>query len=118
MPYAEGRTYYDADSHLMELSDWLESYADPGIREKIRPLYLGGAGALAEDADRISRWANGANREGGHSNFVADYDSPSPIGRTLNRGESDPHSCNHAKVVLKWDGPGTYHVLTTYPECR
>ena len=24
MPYAEGRTYYDADSHLMELGDWLE----------------------------------------------------------------------------------------------
>jgi predicted TIM-barrel fold metal-dependent hydrolase len=50
MPYAEGRTYYDADSHLMELSDWLVRYADPGVREKIRPLYLGGAGALAEQA--------------------------------------------------------------------
>ncbi|MDX1650163.1 MAG: amidohydrolase family protein, partial [Myxococcota bacterium] len=52
MPYATGRTYYDADSHLMELSDWLVRYADPGVREKIRPLYLGGAGALAEEAVR------------------------------------------------------------------
>jgi predicted TIM-barrel fold metal-dependent hydrolase len=52
MPYAEGRTYYDADSHLMELSDWLVRYADPGVREKLRPLYLGGAGALAEKAVR------------------------------------------------------------------
>ena len=50
MPYATGRTYFDADSHLMELSDWLVQYADPGVREKIRPLYLGGAGALAEQA--------------------------------------------------------------------
>jgi len=50
MAYAEGRTYYDADSHLMELSDWLVQYADPGIRERIRPLYLGGAGALADKA--------------------------------------------------------------------
>jgi predicted TIM-barrel fold metal-dependent hydrolase len=50
MPYAEGRTYYDADSHLMELSDWLVRYADPGVREKIRPLYLGAAGGLAEEA--------------------------------------------------------------------
>lgn len=50
MPYAEGRTYYDADSHLMELSDWLVQYADPGVREKIRPLQLAGAGALAEQA--------------------------------------------------------------------
>ena len=50
MPYAEGRTYYDADSHVMEIDDWLPQYADPGIREKIRPLYLGGAGKLADKA--------------------------------------------------------------------
>jgi len=50
MPYASGRTTYDADSHLMELSDWLVRYADPGVREKIRPLYLGAAGGLAEQA--------------------------------------------------------------------
>ncbi|HVO34562.1 MAG TPA: amidohydrolase family protein [Gemmatimonadales bacterium] len=52
MPYAQGRTFRDADSHLMELHDWLPRYADPGIRERIRPLYLGGAGALAEQAVR------------------------------------------------------------------
>jgi predicted TIM-barrel fold metal-dependent hydrolase len=50
MPYAEGRTYYDADSHFMELGDWLVRYADPAVRDRIRPLYLGGAGALAEQA--------------------------------------------------------------------
>lgn len=52
MPYAEGRTYFDADSHIMETSDWLVQYADPGIRDRIRPLYLGGAGAMAEEAVR------------------------------------------------------------------
>ncbi len=50
MPYAEGRTYPDADRHLMELSHWLEGYADPDVREKLRPLHLGAAGALAEEA--------------------------------------------------------------------
>jgi uncharacterized protein len=50
MPYATGRAYCDADSHLMELGDWLAPYADPGIREKLRPLYLGGAGKLADQA--------------------------------------------------------------------
>ncbi len=50
MPYAEGRVFYDADSHLMETSDWLVTYADPDIRDRIRPLYLGGAGALADQA--------------------------------------------------------------------
>jgi len=50
MVYATGRRYLDADSHLMELPGWLAAYAEPGIRERIRPLELGGAGALAEDA--------------------------------------------------------------------
>jgi len=50
MAYAEGRRFYDADSHLMELGDWLVRYADPGVREKIRPLYLGAAGGLAAQA--------------------------------------------------------------------
>lgn len=50
MPYAEGRTYYDADSHVMETSDWLTAYADPDIRERLRPLQLGGAGKLADQA--------------------------------------------------------------------
>ena len=50
MAYAAGRTCYDADSHLMELSGWLADYADPGIRARIRPLHLGGAGRLAEKA--------------------------------------------------------------------
>ena len=34
MPYAQGRTYYDADSHLMEFSEWLPQYADPAIRDR------------------------------------------------------------------------------------
>jgi predicted TIM-barrel fold metal-dependent hydrolase len=48
--YARGRTICDADSHVMELPDWLPAYADPHIRDRIRPLHLGGAGALANDA--------------------------------------------------------------------
>lgn len=50
MSYAGERVCHDADSHLMELSGWLASYADPGIRDRLRPLALGAAGALAEQA--------------------------------------------------------------------
>jgi predicted TIM-barrel fold metal-dependent hydrolase len=50
MPYAEGRTFYDADSHLMETSDWLAAYADPGLRERLHPLSLGQGGPLADEA--------------------------------------------------------------------
>ena len=48
--YAEGRRIFDADSHVMELPGWLEQYADDDLRSRLRPLYLGGAGALAEEA--------------------------------------------------------------------
>lgn len=51
-PYATGRRHLDADSHLMELPGWLDRYADPDIRDRIRPLHLGGAGPLADDAIR------------------------------------------------------------------
>ncbi len=36
MPYAPAqRPFYDADSHIMELPDFLTSYADPAIRDEI-----------------------------------------------------------------------------------
>ena len=36
MPYAPAhRAYYDADSHIMELPDFLKKYADPGVRDQI-----------------------------------------------------------------------------------
>jgi predicted TIM-barrel fold metal-dependent hydrolase len=50
--YSGERVICDADSHVMELSDWLPAYADPSIRDRIRPLYLGGAGKLADEAVR------------------------------------------------------------------
>ncbi|HEY8518297.1 MAG TPA: amidohydrolase family protein [Candidatus Binatia bacterium] len=40
VPYARGRVYHDADAHVMETPDWLVPYADPGVREKLRPLYV------------------------------------------------------------------------------
>jgi predicted TIM-barrel fold metal-dependent hydrolase len=40
MPYAEGRTIHDADSHLMETPDFFFPFADPGVREKMRPVYV------------------------------------------------------------------------------
>jgi Bacterial CdiA-CT RNAse A domain len=71
--------------------------------------------AIATSQDRIQRWLG---RSGGHPNLVLDYDSEAPIGRTINRGESQPRPCAHALVVLKYSGPGQYYVLTSYPECR
>jgi predicted TIM-barrel fold metal-dependent hydrolase len=40
MPYAESRTFHDADSHVMETPDWLVPYADPPVRERLKPLFV------------------------------------------------------------------------------
>jgi predicted TIM-barrel fold metal-dependent hydrolase len=40
VPYAEGRIFHDADSHVMETPDWLVPYADAPVRERMRPLYV------------------------------------------------------------------------------
>jgi len=48
MPYAEGRIYNDADSHLMELPEWLGGYADPHIRERLLPPYFGATGRMRD----------------------------------------------------------------------
>jgi len=70
--------------------------------------------AIAQSQDRIQRWLN---RSGGHPNLVLDYDSGQPLGRTLNRGDSQSRPCSHAVVVLRYAAP-SYYVLTSYPECR
>jgi len=71
--------------------------------------------AIAQSQDRIQRWLS---RSGGRPNLVLDYDSDQSIGRTINRGESQSRPCSHALVVLKYDPPSSYYVLTSYPECR
>jgi uncharacterized protein len=35
MSYAQGRVFNDADSHVMELPDFLRSHADPNMRERL-----------------------------------------------------------------------------------
>lgn len=40
---------FDADSHLMEISEWLPTYADPRVRDRLRPLGLDKAGAGAAE---------------------------------------------------------------------
>ncbi len=46
-----GRVVHDADAHIMETPTWLRDYADPGIRERIQPLDLGGGNELKQTGD-------------------------------------------------------------------
>jgi predicted TIM-barrel fold metal-dependent hydrolase len=57
MPYAQGRIYFDSDSHLMETAEWLASHATPEEAHLIGELAPGTAGpavgkALAKAAAR------------------------------------------------------------------
>ena len=61
MTYVGDRLVFDADSHVMELPGWLDDFADGSVAESLRPLALGGAGALADRAvaDAADRQAGG-----------------------------------------------------------
>jgi Bacterial CdiA-CT RNAse A domain len=72
------------------------------------------AAAIRENRDKIDRWLQ---RPGGHSNLVLDYDSSSPIGRSMRRGETHSFPCSHAVAVLKFVNASDYYVLTSYPDC-
>lgn len=60
MAYAEGRTFFDADSHIMELPNFLHDHADPAIRDRIPELSVSAGGPMAA---RIQQYA----AAGGHS---------------------------------------------------
>lgn len=55
MPYASGRTYLDADSHLMERPDFLRDYASDDIRRRLQPIDSGAQDLNKGWAETVSR---------------------------------------------------------------
>lgn len=54
MPYCEGRLFYDADSHIMEMPDWLSNHVDPQWRDRIPPMDFSRIGFLGEQVGRLA----------------------------------------------------------------
>lgn len=48
MPYATGRRYLDADSHLMELPDFLREHAETSMRDRLPPLGISAGGRMGD----------------------------------------------------------------------
>jgi uncharacterized protein len=55
MAYATGRTFLDADSHLMELPGFLRDHADPAMRDVIPPISFGSGGRMQEALGRLEQ---------------------------------------------------------------
>ncbi|MFI4935479.1 MAG: amidohydrolase family protein [Caulobacterales bacterium] len=62
MPYAKGRVFCDADSHIMESTDWLAAYAEPEVRAGLIGMRLeaGGSGAEKAIAKALARQQDAA----------------------------------------------------------
>jgi predicted TIM-barrel fold metal-dependent hydrolase len=55
MTYAQGRTFYDADSHIMELPDFLSAFADPAMRDRIPPISVSSGGRVSQGMEEMAR---------------------------------------------------------------
>jgi hypothetical protein len=73
------------------------------------------AEALRAEGGRVESWTK---RGYPRANLALHYSASRPIGRSLRRGESTPTTCTDAVIVLRADGPGSFYVLTAYPEAR
>lgn len=58
MPTATDRRYFDADSHILEPSDWLVGYVDPKLRDQLRPLPAPKDLDMAKGAERVAARAS------------------------------------------------------------
>ena len=64
MTYAGDRILYDADTHIMELPDFLRKFADPDIREELPLVSYGRSIVTDEEVDVIM--SNGARHSDEH----------------------------------------------------
>ena len=57
MPYAHRPDIFDADTHMMETPDWIASFADPDIRERLEPFVEGRAESLDHINDALTQFS-------------------------------------------------------------
>ena len=73
------------------------------------------AEALRVESARVESWMR---RGYPRANLALHYSAGRSVGRSLRRGEGAAVTCTEAVIVLRADGPGSFYVLTTYPETR
>jgi Bacterial CdiA-CT RNAse A domain len=73
------------------------------------------AEALRSERRRVESWER---RGYPRAHLALHFTAGRAIGRCWRRGESAPVACKVAVIVLRADGPGSFYVLTAYPEAR
>ncbi len=73
MAYAHRTDVYDADTHMMELPDWVSSFADPDIRASLAPFVDGRSETLALIADAVAQFDNRRASEAAVTDADADF---------------------------------------------
>ena len=69
MAYAEGRTFFDADSHVMELPDFLLDFADAALRDRLPPLSVSSGGLTGNSRSAASCTTGAIGRTSSRSRF-------------------------------------------------
>ena len=107
MTYAQGRLFYDADSHVMELADWLVDYCDSATRAALRPF---GADKVARAeqaaADIAARSANEELRRKAEKGLLA-------IRGWESLGGSDPAERSRALDLLGFSAQLVFNTVAT-----
>lgn len=68
---------------------------------------------LSTNRSAISQWALTASKR---SNLALRFEGNQTIGMGVTRGSTTLNYYNSAVVVLRADGKGGYHILTSYPK--
>ena len=61
MTYANGRLLFDADSHIMELPDFLRSHADDAVRDHLPEIDYRASSVEREDVQNTQKFSPAAH---------------------------------------------------------
>lgn len=108
MTYAGNRTVLDADSHVMELADFLDGYIDPAYRDRLRRRSMEALAPVLDAAvDRAERRAQDpAAAAEAEERLLLDKGWQA-------MGAFDPHERSHVLDLLGFDGQLVFATFAT-----
>ena len=108
----------DADSHVMELPDFLSAHADPGLRDRIPPVNFDSGGKLVEAPGQLQR-VSAATSPRSSTSRSASATSCSPAPRATRRiGAFDTAERSQALDLLGFERQFVFASFSTERRVR